>query len=643
MWIVILVSIQSLIITDYTSQELNLMTNRLRLNAIAFYILLFLAGISAANGAEDQHSFANPDQVSVAHLDLDLQVDFDRQTLGGWADLTLSYADPATTEILLDTRDLHIDRVEQLDGGAVVGTLVHTVGERDEVMGSRLTVTLDSDVGGIRIHYRTDPVASGLQWLTPEQTSNKRDPFLFTQSQAIHARSWIPLQDTPQVRQSYNATIRTPEHLLAVMSANNDPNTEKDGEYYFEMPQAIPSYLIALAVGDLQFKAIGARTGVYAEPYILDAAAEEFSATETMLETGEQLFGEYRWGRYDLLILPASFPFGGMENPRLSFITPTVIAGDKSLVSLIAHELAHSWSGNLVTNATWRDLWLNEGFTSYFENRIMDAIYGNRRAVMEQVLAVQDLQADLDSLPDEDQILTIDLQGRDPDDVFSQVPYVKGQLFLMRLEEIFGRAAIDEFLTGYFGNFEFESITTEQFMELLQSELLTGNSGSIADSELRQWIYEPGLPASLELPEIDAFRRIDGQRSSWLNGELTTANIPTAQWTVHEWIYFLRGLPDSLTAEHMRSLDEQFQFTSSGNNEIVHVWLLHAIRNDYVPANNRLEEYMVNIGRRKLIVPLYELLATTEQGRVKAAEIFERARPGYHPLAVGTVEAVLNP
>lgn len=558
------------------------------LNALALCFLLDLCGVTAANAADDQHSFANPDQVDVVHVNLDLEVDFQGQSLSGWAELTLNYTDPTVTELLLDTRDLHIDKIDQLDGTRAVKSLAHTLSERDEVLGSRLTIELDSTVDKIRIYYRTDPLASGLQWLAPMQTSNKRDPFLFTQSQAIHARSWIPLQDTPQVRQSYNATIRTPEHLLAVMSANNDPNTERDGEYHFEMPQAIPSYLIALAVGDLQFKAIGARTGVYAEPYILDAAAEEFSGTETMLETGEQLFGEYRWGRYDLLILPASFPFGGMENPRLSFITPTVIAGDKSLVSLIAHELAHSWSGNLVTNSTWRDLWLNEGFTSYFENRIMDAIYGNRRAVMEQVLAVQDLQADLASLPAEDQILTIDLKGRDPDDVFSQVPYVKGQLFLMRLEEIFGRAAIDEFLTGYFGNFEFESITSEQFIDFLQSQLLVKNPDLFADAELRQWVYGAGLPDTLELPEIDAFRRIDSQRSSWLNGELTTANIPTAQWTVHEWIYFLRGLPDSLTAEQMEGLDDQFQFTNSGNNEIVHVWLLHAIRNDYAPANNRL-------------------------------------------------------
>lgn len=619
------------------------MEERFLLNALTLYILLGLAGISAANAADDQHSFANPDQVNVVHVDLDLEVDFERQSLSGWAQLTLNYADSTVTELLLDTRDLHIDRIDHVEDGRVVKTLLHTLSERDEILGSRLTVAVDSTVNQIRIHYSTDPLASGLQWLTPMQTSNKRDPFLFTQSQAIHARSWIPLQDTPQVRQSYNATIHTPEHLLAVMSANNDPDTARDGEYHFEMPQAIPSYLIALAVGDLQFRAIGDRTGVYAEPYILDAAAEEFSGTETMLETGEQLFGEYRWGRYDLLILPASFPFGGMENPRLSFITPTVIAGDKSLVSLIAHELAHSWSGNLVTNSTWRDLWLNEGFTSYFENRIMDAIYGNRRAVMEQVLGVQDLQADLASLPAEDQILTIDLKGRDPDDVFSQVPYVKGQLFLMRLEEIFGRAEIDEFLTGYFGNFEFESITTEQFLSFLQSELLANNPGLFADEELRQWVYGAGLPDALELPEIDAFSRIDNQRSSWLNGELTTANIPTAQWAVHEWIYFLRGLPDSLSAEQMRSLDAQFQFTSSGNNEIVHVWLLHAIRNDYAPANSRLKEYMLSIGRRKLIVPLYELLASTEQGKARAREIFEQARPGYHPLAVGTVDAVLNP
>ena len=307
---------------------------------------------------QDHHSFANPDEIRLTHIDLDLDIDFDTETMSGTATMDVEFVDPEATEVVLDTRELTIESVEvEVDGDWQ--TAGYELGEAETFFGSPLTIQLPTDARRVRVRYRTSPDASGPQWLEPEQTAGKEHPFLFTQSQAVHARSWIPLQDTPQVRVTYNATIHTPEELVAVMSAFNDPDAERNGVYRFEMPQAIPSYLIALGVGDLVFRPMGQRTGVYAEPAVADDAAREFEDTEQMLEISEGLYGPYRWGRYDLLILPPSFPFGGMENPRLSFITPTVIAGDKSLVALIAHELAHSWSGNLVTNATWDDMWLN--------------------------------------------------------------------------------------------------------------------------------------------------------------------------------------------------------------------------------------------------------------------------------------------
>jgi leukotriene-A4 hydrolase len=373
---------------------------------------------------KDYHSFANPEEVKVTHLGLDLNVDFDKHILSGEVELSFERINENANQLILDTRDLDIHDIS-FNGKSIPFELEKS----DSFLGAALKIELPVEAEKISIRYNTSPNASGAQWLTPAQTAGKKHPFLFTQAQAIHARSFIPLQDSPQVRVTYNATIRTPKALLAVMSASNDPDTERDGVYEFSMPQPIPAYLIALAVGDLQFKAMGARTGVYAEPALLDAAAAEFEDTESMLIATEGTYGPYRWDRYDLLILPPSFPFGGMENPRLSFITPTVIAGDKSLVSLIAHELAHSWSGNTVTNATWRDLWLNEGFTTYLTYRIMQMVYGDARYAMESVLGQQDLQADIDSLPDKDEILAIDLRGRDPDVVFSNIPYEKGALF----------------------------------------------------------------------------------------------------------------------------------------------------------------------------------------------------------------------
>ena len=595
-------------------------------------------------GAVDSHSFANSDEVEITHLVLDLTVDFDNKQLSGTAEYRLKFLQDDVTELVVDTRDLAIGAVEGKVGNAWE-PLTFSRGPEVEHLGSALSIDLKPGVDTVRVRYQSAPTASGLQWLTPAQTAGKKHPFMFSQSQAIHARSWIPVQDSPAVRMTYSATIRTPDDLLAVMSANNEINTPLDGEYYFEMPQAIPAYLIAIGVGDLRFKAMSERTGVYAEPELLDAAVAEFDDTEAMIVVAEELFGPYQWGRYDLLILPPSFPFGGMENPRLSFITPTVIAGDKSLVNLIAHELAHSWSGNLVTNATWNDLWLNEGFTSWVENRIMEEVFGESRAVMEQALAVADLKKELKELPEGDQKLAINLEGRDPDDSFSGVPYVKGQMFLMALEEHYGREVFDPFVRTYFTEHAFESLTTAEFEKYLLEHLVNKYQVAdkpVVDSEwVSQWIHEPGLPASAPAPVSDRFDRVDQQLKSWLDGTITAADIDTANWTIHEWLHFLNALPASINVAQLKALDDAFDLTESTNNEVAHAWLLIGINQEYTAIDSRLDDYLISIGRRKLIVPLYEALAETAQGKARAVTIYEQARPGYHPLAQSTIDKIL--
>jgi hypothetical protein len=426
------------------------------------------------------------------------------------------------------------------------------------------------------------------------------------------------------------------------MSAANDPQTERDGVYEFNMPQPIPSYLIALAVGDLEFKSMSDRTGVYAEPSVLEAAAAEFEDTESMLIATEKTYGPYSWDRYDLLILPPSFPFGGMENPRLSFITPTVIAGDKSLVSLIAHELAHSWSGNAVTNATWRDLWLNEGFTTYLTYRIMENVYGTDRFNMEAVLGYQGLQADLKSLEANDQILAIDLRGRDPDDVFSKIPYQKGALFLREIEYKIGRDNFDAFLKNYFKQFAFQSITTDQFIDHLKKTLLVEYADKLNIARINQWIFEAGLPDAAPIPESDAFSIVDMARNNWLAGELDADRIETSDWTVHEWLYFLNNMPEIMSQENMIALDAAFDLTNSKNNEIAHSWLLMSIKSWYTPALPRLHAYLTSIGRNKLVKPLYQELSKTEKGKALGRKAFAQAKPGYHPLTVKANEGFVN-
>lgn len=605
--------------------------------------VLGLAAVSsrAADAMSDAHSFANLQDFRVTHAALDLNADFERKRLVGFVDLSIDRLNDAARELILDTRDLKIEAVE-LDGKQ----LEYRVGEAKPILGAPLAIQLPAKLPAksmtVRVKYETSPQASGLQWLEPSQTAGRKQPYLYSQSQAIHARSWIPLQDSPAVRLTYEAHITTPPQLLAVMSATSESN-DRDGDYRFRMPQPIPSYLIALGVGDLVFKPLGARTGVYAEPSVIDAAAYEFADVQSMLETCEKLFGPYRWERYDLLILPPSFMWGGMENPRLTFLTPTVLAGDRSLVSLIAHELAHSWSGNLVTNANWNSVWLNEGFTVYLERRIIEALYGKERYAMEDALGHQSLQRNVESFTAEGEAaltkLSMNLDDRDPDDGFSDVPYEKGRLFLGFLESRLGRAQLDAFLREYFDRFAFQSIGTSTFVDYLQERVLSKPGAKVTMAEVRTWLDEPGIPSIAVLPHSDAFVRVDEQRKAWFDGKRKATQLDTARWTTHEWLHFLENMPADLTASRMAELDAAFKLTASKNNEIAHAWLKNAIRANYAPAWPRLDEYLTTIGRRKLVRDLYDDLLKTPEGKVRAQRIYAKARPLYQVPLVQQLDA----
>jgi leukotriene-A4 hydrolase len=595
------------------------------------------------NPARDSHSYGNPSEIRVRHADLDWDVLFDQKSLRGTATLTVSRpAGGRTTRLVLDTRDLDVTKAESSRDGTSWAAAAFSLAAPDKILGSALTVTVPEDATRVRITYATRPGASGLQWLEPSQTAGRKFPYLFTQSQAIHARSWIPLQDSPQVRITYRARVRTPKNLRAVMSANNDHETPRDGEYDFEMPQPIPSYLIALAVGDIGFAPLSARAGVWSEPPVVEPAAREFSDLERMIRAAEELFGPYRWERYDVLVLPPSFPYGGMENPRITFATPTIIAGDRSLVALVAHELAHSWAGNLVTNATWSDFWLNEGFTVYLERRILERVYGPQRADIEAVLGYQDLQKEMAAVPDRDEVLHIDLAGRDPDEGATDIPYEKGALFLRLLEETFGRQQFDRFLRGYFDHFAFQSITTDDFVRYLRANLLDESPELAARVPVEDWIEKPGLPASAPRPHSDALARVEGEARRWLDREAPASKIDSRDWTTHEWLLFLRALPQPLDRERMAELDRAFNLTASKNSEITNQWLVMAIASRYEPADQRLEEFLTSMGRRKFLKPLYEALVKTPQGRARALEIYRKARPTYHPIAVATVDEIVG-
>lgn len=608
-------------------------------------LLLLAVLISPAVQALDAHSYAQPDRVRVESIALDLRADFDAKTLAGTAELNLDWRDDSAREIVLDTRDLTIAAVQARDSDGEWRDADHELAERDPVLGQKLTIrTGETQPASVRIRYRTAPTASGLQWLTKEQTLGKKSPFMFSQSQAIHARSWVPLQDTPAVRFTYTASLQVPKSLLALMSAENPQSLNADGRYRFEMKQPIPSYLMAIAIGRLEFKAIGDRAGVYAEPERLDASVAEFADTEKMIEATEKLYGPYRWGRYDLLILPPSFPYGGMENPRLSFITPTVIAGDKSLVALIAHELAHSWSGNLVTNDSWDSFWLNEGFTSYVENRIVESLYGNERADMEFVLDTRNLRRDFRDLPVDANLqrLTPKLSGLDPDEVYTTTAYTKGSWFLKFLERRVGRPALDAFLRTYFDHFAFQSIDTATFRRYLDSELLSDHQGKVTAAQVDAWLDEPGIPDFAPAYQVEAFAAIDNARTSFLDGGTDAADLPGKTWSTQEWLYFLNALPERLNAEKLVALDAAFRLTRTHNSEIAFAWFMIGIRNGYAPIKPALERFLLDVGRRKFVVPLYRALAARDADRDWALDVFARAKAGYHPITTGSVEEVFR-
>jgi aminopeptidase N len=604
----------------------------------------------AAAAARDPHSHADPSQYVVRHAVLDLEADFSAQRLRGTVELTVERIAPTANRLLLDTRGLEIRAVDLRDEAGAVTPLEHRLGPPDPILGRALEIDMPAPTSTtarqvVRVEYSTGPDATALQWLAPEQTAGRAQPFLYTQSQPVYARSWIPVQDSPGIRFTYEARIRTPPGLQAVMSAARDPRPLGVGEHYFVMPQPIPAYLVALAVGDLEFRELGPRTGVFAEPAVLAAAAHEFADLEAMLVAAERLFGAYRWDRYDLLIMPPSFPMGGMENPRLSFISPTVIAGDRSLVSMITHEMAHSWSGNLVTNAGWGDFWLNEGVTTYLERRILEGVFGPRLAAMELVLGRQYLDEEIADLMaagrPADTALALDLRGRDPDDALSNVAYEKGSLFLQFVEWRVGRAALDRFLAGYFEDFGFRTVTTAEFEAYLRAKLLARHPDAIGERELRQWLYGAGLPSGVPPVHDAALAAVERQRDDWLAGRIATSELPVESWSPQQWMRFLDTLPDDLTDQRLAELAARGSLGEEGNYEVSRSWLLLAVRSDYRPADARLESFLVGTGRHKMVKRLYEELASTPERRALGCRIYAQARPGYHPTTRQMVDALL--
>ena len=587
---------------------------------------------------KDEHTFSKPDLAVVKHLDLDIKVDFETQTISGKASWQIDNISKGN-EIIFDENTLNITKVTLGDDEKETK---FELGPEVEFHGKPLHITIEPNTTKVNIYYSTTKDAIALQWLNPQQTADKKKPFLFSQGESIWSRTWIPCQDSPGIRFTYNAKVTVPKDLLAVMSAVNPQKKNDTGVYTFKQDKAIPSYLMAIAVGDIEFQSINNRTGVYAEPSVLKKAAWEFAELGKMVVAAEKLYGPYRWGRYDVLVLPPSFPYGGMENPNLTFLTPGVIAGDRSLTSLLAHELGHSWSGNLVTNATWDDIWLNEGFTTYVEHRIGEEIFGKREAEMQDVLTRKDLDDNIAEYgkTNPDTRLKVSLTGRNPDDGISQIPYVKGYNFLKVIEQAVGREKFDPFIKNYFDAHAFQSITTEDFVKYLNENLIKGDKALADKIKAEDWIYKSGIPSNITPSVSEDFNAIDVIQKEWRKTGVKGLSQKIKSTTEKQ--HFIDYLPADITVEEMTAIDAEFSFTKNGNFVIKRQWFVQAIRHQYKTAYPAIEQFMIGTSRTGSLMTLYKELVKTSEGKDWAKTIFDKAKSGYHATTIQSVEGLLK-
>ncbi len=594
--------------------------------------------------AKDVHSYANIEDIRTKHLHLELDVNFENKKIYGIARHEMS--DHNVNQAIFDIKGLEIIKITT--GIKNENNVDFTIGEYSEQMGRALNVAINNDTKFINIYYQTTEKTEALDWLAPEQTTGKQHPYLYTQGQAILTRSWIPLQDSPLNRITYSADVKVPQGVIALMSAKNPRERNDDNLYHFEMKQRIPSYLIALAVGDMVYSSLGDNCGVYSEKELAEDCIYEFIDLPKMIAAASAIYGEYQWDQYDIVMLPYSFPFGGMENPRLTFANPTLLTGDRSSTSVIAHELAHSWSGNLVTNATWDDFWLNEGFTVYFENRIMEALYGKEEADILATIEYQDLLESIETIENsehpEDSHLKLHLDGRAPDDGMTDIAYVKGAFFLRTLEQAAGRELLDEFLNNYFVKHSFQSITTEDFLSDLKKDLLEPHN---IEFNAEEWIYQPGMPenhAEITSPRLNKMIQLANDLNEGGKIDKAFENKTRGDFTTQEWLAFVRTLNSSTPHSVMLALNNQFKFSIEGNSILKSDWFKLCARAGFRDVQDDMQAFLVKIGRRWLVEGVYQELmnSNSKSDHLFARETFKKASSSYHFVTRTTIAEIVK-
>mgnify|MGYP002630762365 CR=1 FL=1 len=608
----------------------------------------------------DNCTRALPDSAACTHLSLTWDVDFEAHVLRGRAEWTVKLASAEVAVVVLDTKSLDISEVTI--GGKAAS---YTLGDEHEAFGKALTVELPDEAKQgaeplkLVIAYSTTPQSSALQWLAKELTAGQLHPYLFTQCEPIHARALLPCQDTPSAKFSYEAAVTVPGWATALMSAigkGSKRKAEGGTTFYFEQKVVIPAYLLCLAVGQLQSRVVGPRTSVWSEPSVVDAAAHEFGQTEEFISTAERIMGQpYVWERYDILCLPPSFPFGGMENPCLTFVTPTLLAGDRSLANVVAHEVAHSWTGNLITNHTWEHFWLNEGWTVWLERKIKAAMAGAKTGGppdmtyydFDAISGWKHLADDVKLIGETHPFTSLSppLHDKDPDDAFSSVPYEKGFNLLNYLSGVVGgHVVFEEFARAYCARFMYATLTTADFKAFF-CEWCGGRGIDCAAVDWETWLTAAGMP-----PVTPQFNNVHGERcvrlaEMWLAGGDATEGCDSsdvAGWSSPHFISFLEHLLSKLGEEpalaaklplpQLQRMDGLYGFTPTKNSEVRFRWqrLCILLRAEFIVPH--VVTFLKEQGRMKFVRPLYRDLFGWEAQRAVATATFIDRESNYHPI-----------
>jgi leukotriene-A4 hydrolase len=583
---------------------------------------------------QDPHSFSDLEQGRIEHITFTIGGDFASRSLDVLANYR--FQQPVNGSLFLDTRGLKIERIEQ-DGTQLSWEL----DKEDRILGQRLHIHDLQQAAEITIEAKTTPEAMALQWLDPVQTAGGRHPFLFSQCQALQARSIFPCQDTPSVRFTYQADVTVPQPLTAVMAAEKVGQESQGGSttFKFRMPQPIPSYLFALAVGELAFKEIGSRTGVYAEPEVVEAAAWEFGENERKLELAEELLGPYLWGRYDVLVMPPSFPFGGMENPRLTFMNPTTIIGDRSHTDVITHELAHAWTGNLVTNATWNDFWLNEGWTTYAESRLTELLEGDdvNQLIRHRNNAMLKSAFERFGMESGVTCLKTSSEGQNPSEILTFIPYVKGANFLLLLERAAGRKAFDDFIRGYIERFQFQSLTTEDFLAYLRKQL----PQAAQQVDIDAWVYQPGYPEDAPVPQSALYDEVAQAFDAYQQG-VRPQKDQIGGWHRDQVFLFLNLLKPKIPVEDCRYFEDAFDIEKKDDPGLRSAFYEVAIPSGDQEIRPGLEHLVEHIGRLLYLSPVFRAMSEAEWTRPFARSLFETYRERHHPITAAAIERILT-